>query len=662
MKNNFTFQLKRLVLTFLFFSAVAANAQSNQWVWQAGSQTPDEPGVYGTQGVPDYNNTPGARQSAATWTDKAGNLWMFGGYGGYSTYADNGVNYFFNDMWEFNPLTTEWVWVSGSSSYNVPGVYGTQGVPASTNLPGGREASVTWTDAEGNFWLYGGLGYDSTTATSNYSATTAYLSDMWKYNPITNQWTWVSGSQGHNLNGNYERLNKSSGGAPGSRAFAAGAIDTAGNLWIFGGKGYDYNESTDGVGNLNDLWEYVTKQNVWIWKNGSNEVGQEGSYGTIGVANINNVPGAEYGATGLCDTKGNFYIFGGNGVTGNVGSNGGYLNDFWKYAPTTGEWTWINGTSQGQQRSVFGKRGVYDSSNTPGGRVGAITWFDSTKNFWVFGGYGYDSVSGGDLNDLWEYSFTINQWAFMGGNPDVPNLTGNYGTIGTPAATNLPGSRYFGQSWIDALHNLWLFGGTGYALVSTPYQALLTDVWELITPTSALPITLANLQAAAKGADNLVTWQTVSEINSAHFDVQRSTGNTINFNTIGTVTAAGNSDVTLNYSFTDVQPVQGNNLYRLKMVDKDGKFNYSAIVSVNRSAGVNLKIYPNPVADVLRVDGLDSYNASNITVIDNAGNKLSETTASGSSYMLNIKQLAAGTYYLQVTTNKTTTTLKFVKQ
>ncbi len=51
--------------------------------------------------------------------------------------------------------------MSGSDTDDQPGVYGTQGIAAASNVPGGRENAVSWTDSKGNFWLFGGYGYDS---------------------------------------------------------------------------------------------------------------------------------------------------------------------------------------------------------------------------------------------------------------------------------------------------------------------------------------------------------------------------------------------------------------------------------------------------------------------------------------------------------------------
>jgi hypothetical protein len=85
-----------------------------------------------------------------------------------------------------------WTWMGGSSTVpgsneGQPGVYGTMGTPAAANIPGGRGASAVWIDHSGNTWLFGGYGADANGASS-------YLNDLWKLNPTTNEWTWMSGS------------------------------------------------------------------------------------------------------------------------------------------------------------------------------------------------------------------------------------------------------------------------------------------------------------------------------------------------------------------------------------------------------------------------------------------------------------------------------------
>ena len=88
-----------------------------------------------------------------------------------------------NDLWKFDPSTGtngEWTWMGGSTSVGSGGgqlgVYGTLGIAASTNIPGGRFGAVSWIDASGNLWLFGGGGYGST---ENGGA----LNDLWQFDP-----------------------------------------------------------------------------------------------------------------------------------------------------------------------------------------------------------------------------------------------------------------------------------------------------------------------------------------------------------------------------------------------------------------------------------------------------------------------------------------------
>ena len=202
-----------------------------------GDNTINQMGIYGTQGTAAAGNKPGARYGSVSWKDASGNLWLFGGDG----YSANGRGSL-NDLWKYNPATNEWKWVKGDNTINQKGIYGTQGTAAAANKPGARQNSVSWSDASGNLWLFGGDGF---TASSSGS-----LNDLWKYNPATNEWTWVKGDSTANQFGVYgTQGTAAAGNKPGGRNGSVNWSDASGNLWLFGGYGY----TASGSGRLNDL-------------------------------------------------------------------------------------------------------------------------------------------------------------------------------------------------------------------------------------------------------------------------------------------------------------------------------------------------------------------------------------------------------------------------
>ena len=498
-----------------------------EWAWMGGDKSlgfnGGHAGVYAAQGASTPTNIPGSREQSASWNDASGNLWLFGGYG----YDANGTGGQLNDLWKFDSTkgtNGEWTWVSGSSvtppgissyfPYGAPGVYGTLGKASPQNVPGGREQAVSWKDASGNLWLFGGIGIDS-------AGIFGYLNDLWEFNPTlgaNGEWAWMGGSnvapyptgptQFRGQPGVYGTLGSADkGNVPGGRYGAYAWTDASGNLWLFGGNGFD-SMSTNAY--LNDLWEFkpaLGDHGEWTWMGGSSTVppspspfqqaAEPGVYGTLGKSNVANIPGGRSSGMAWADASGDLWLFGGLGA--DSAGNSGYLNDLWEYTPgangSAGEWTWMSGGdtigTYGGQPGVYGVAGVPDSANTPGARFSASTWTDASGNLWLFGGQGYDwtGAYSGFLNDLWVFTpgtgGSLGQWTWMGGSNILPPASplglqpgqpGVYGTLGAPAAANTPGGRIGAVPWIDASGGLWLFGGQGYD--ADGGQGYLNDSWK----------------------------------------------------------------------------------------------------------------------------------------------------------------------------------------
>lgn len=367
---------------------------ANEWTWESGSDTAKVVGVYGTQGTASTSNVPAARGNSVSWTDGSGNLWLFGG----GAWPSPGQ---LNDLWEYSPTAKTWTWVSGSSTVDAIGVYGTLGVAAASNVPGARSNPVGWTDTSGNLWLFGGEGYDA-------NGKIGGLNDLWEFNTSTKGWAWIAGADAVNAKGTYGTLGTASiTNIPGARSNPVSWTDTSGNFWLFGGEGYGP-AGMYGF-DLSDLWEFNPTTKQWTWVSGSTAGGVAPVYGTQGVASASNIPGGRDSAVGWADSSGNLWLFGGFDYDSTTGANGTnqYLNDLWEFSAATKQWTWVGGSNTGGAKGVYGTLGTPSASNVPGARGSqgiAVTWKDSSGNFWLFGGVGYDSTGAqGDLNDLWRY-------------------------------------------------------------------------------------------------------------------------------------------------------------------------------------------------------------------------------------------------------------------
>ena len=528
MRENLWLTLRLVVglLAFLWIesSASAQTVAPNEWTRMSGEITIDNPGIYGTLGTPSAANLPGARLGSASWTDANGNLWLFGGFG-----YDSALNVgYLNDLWEFDPATNAWAWMGGSSLLQAtcyggavaecghPGIYGALRQPGSQNVPGGRYYASYWTDKNGDFWLFGGAGYD-------VNGNLGELNDLWEFNPSTNLWTWMGGSDVVGSNGGQPGIYGTmgtpwTGNIPGGRESGMTWVDSNGNLWLYGGEGFD----AQGNGfQLNDVWEFNPSTNEWTWVNGTSTVpascvgndggicGQVVSYGAFGVSASGNNPGGRLGAATWTDNNGDFWLYGGTAdSTGQVNSTSASLYDqydLWTYSPSTNQWTWMGGNSDSicgvgsdnywcSVGGVSGAVGVPTAAGLPSARSYAMAWTDSSGNFWLNGGL-WSSGPGGSgasyANDLWAYLPSEGEWAPMNGaNSGTPP---GWGTQGLPAPGNLPSPRFSAATWTDKAGNFWLFGGQGYGADTeypgtyNPFVDLLNDLW-VYEPVAPAPV------------------------------------------------------------------------------------------------------------------------------------------------------------------------------
>lgn len=261
-------------------------------------------------------------------------------------------------------------------------------------------------------------------------------------------------------------------------------------------------------------------------------------------------------------------------------------------------------------------------------------------------------IIAGDYTDI--YHFHKPTLSRLNSNGVIDNTFGNNGTIIT---------TQYGDSLTCRTAALQPDGKIvigGYQMVKLDTTILYyTDSFVVIRYQSntTLPITYLNFSAAKQQQTVLLSWQIANEINNNYFSIERSSGS--NFSELYKV----NSNDTHAYSYTDLKPFQGTNYYRLKQVDKDGKFSYSQIVSVVFDEANRFVIYPNPVNNIVNIKGLNANSNYQFVINDIKGNTVAETNViNTSAYTWNIQNLSKGFYYLKIISGNNISTIKLVKQ
>jgi hypothetical protein len=169
------------------------------------------------------------------------------------------------------------------------------------------------------------------------------------------------------------------------------------------------------------------------------------------------------------------------------------------------------------------------------------------------------------------------------------------------------------------------------------------------TPNSTLPLTLTTFSATTINQNIKTIWQTASEQNTSHFNIQRSSDG-VAFATIGNISAVGSG--ANSYSYIDEHPNYGINYYRLQSMDKDGSFVYSKTVSATINDKRYFSIVPNPARDFATINFSKPVENTSVRVYDITGKPLmvNAVPRNTTSYKLNVQSLPNGFYIIHVNT------------
>ncbi|MEO6453236.1 MAG: T9SS type A sorting domain-containing protein [Ginsengibacter sp.] len=216
-----------------------------------------------------------------------------------------------------------------------------------------------------------------------------------------------------------------------------------------------------------------------------------------------------------------------------------------------------------------------------------------------------------------------------------------------------------------------VFGGTcdfdpgaGVFNISAPNGS---DVFiNKLSQQGILPLTLLDFSGEPQRNGNLLKWKTAQEINTKDFEIEWS-DNGQRFSAIAVKPAAGNSNSTLQYNYLHTTHIDGDNYYRLKMQDKDGRATYSPTININTQiTATAITVFPNPVVDILELN-IQSPKNENITLnLYSTDGKFVSTISFGvvkgnNRYSWNLRSIATGKYFM-VDANKQSKPITIIKK
>ena len=465
-----------------------------------------------------------------------------------------------------------------------------------------------------------------------------------------------------------------------------GAVDWKKNL---GGSGWDDGESivqtTDGgyiiagYSNSTDIAGIINKGGYDYW--------------IVKIDNTGNITWSKnYGGTGddyaysIKQTTDNGYVVSGWSTSNDkdiaADNHGG--KDYWAVKlNNTGNIDWaksLGGPGDDNSYSIVQSAdGGYVAAGFSGANGGNVSGNHGSNDYWVakldnLGSLQWQKSLGGSGDDQ---AFPIQNCADGGfivagyGGSNDGDASGNHGSfdlwvVRLSGSGNIEWQKSLGSTGSEDARSLQqttdggyvVFGSSGEANGDVTANQGNLDYWIVKLGAFALPLHLLNFEAVKNKTSVQLSWQTTNEINTSHFIVQSSINGTT-FNNIARVAArntSGNND----YSFTDTNPLNGVNFYRLQMVDRDGKTTYSSIIKIVFTDKNELQVFPNPAKNTITVNGLQSKGIIKIIAAD--GKLVKQILVVANSSKIDISALAKGFYLLQYNNGGKVQQVKFVKE
>jgi endo-1,4-beta-D-glucanase Y len=176
-----------------------------------------------------------------------------------------------------------------------------------------------------------------------------------------------------------------------------------------------------------------------------------------------------------------------------------------------------------------------------------------------------------------------------------------------------------------------------------------------------LPLNLLSFEGKSNPGYNRLTWATISEINTAYFLIERA-GSDGNYDVIGRVEANGNTNAISEYNFTDRSIPAGGAYYRLAQYDVDGTKYLSNAIYISEYQSNQVTVFPNPANTSVTIRAQQAGSEFNaVELLDIYGKQITIQTGNTSERSIDISILQTGIYFIRITFEEGSETLRLIK-
>jgi hypothetical protein len=245
---------------------------------------------------------------------------------------------------------------------------------------------------------------------------------------------------------------------------------------------------------------------------------------------------------------------------------------------------------------------------------------------------------------------------------------GNLYIFGTLQFTNGSKIDLAANSIVDVYSGGSIIGGNGGAKLvfpSTSYAGPFSTTGPFFFTNSGsgggiLPLTLVSFYSSQQNQEVILYWRTENEENINSFEIESKNGNS-DWQTLEMIPSMATKEGGYSYTFTDHTKMNGDRYYRLKIVDRDGKYVYSKVLFVTSGQTGTLSVSPTLVSGSMNVI-LPASGPARVSIFNTSGQLVKTLIAGNKVFNIDVSGLRRGAYFLSVSQGKNFQATKFFKQ